>query len=50
LALADRYKDDFFEDSTNWTEYKKGYLKGQLDALQEVSGIGYIVKHYKSNK
>jgi hypothetical protein len=50
LALADRYKDDFFEKPENMTDYGKGYLKGQLDTLQEVIGIGLTVKRYKSNK
>lgn len=50
LALADRYKDDFFDSKDNINDYSKGYLKGQLDTLNEIIGVGYIVKHYKSNK
>jgi len=50
LALMDRVKDDFFDSKEGITDYGKGYLKGQLDAYNEVVGIGYIVKNFKSNK
>jgi len=46
----DRVKDDFFDSKEGITDYGKGYLKGQLDAYNEVVGIGYIVKNFKSNK
>lgn len=46
----DRVKDDFFDSKEAITDYNKGYLKGQLDAYNEVIGVGYIVKNFKSNK